>query len=126
MKLVLISCFVILFLIQAVSAADCGGNITCDCGDTLTSDHIMTYDLLDCPDASGLNGINIGANGITLDCAGHRVSGYGGGSGGGIQVEGVNNVTVENCHVVNFDWGFYLDYSSAGRFVNNESVQDIV
>ncbi len=71
---------------------------------TLTADH------------SG--SIIIGANGITLDCAGHSVTGSG--SGNGIFLSGRTGVTVKNCEVTNFSIGFRLaGFSSGNTFTGN-------
>ncbi len=58
-------------------------------------------------------GIIIGLTGdnITLDCAGHTVTGPG--FGGGIRVYNRTGVTVQNCTVTNFDTGF--DIGGGGR-----------
>lgn len=41
------------------------------CGDTITTDTTLTADLLACPG----DGLIIGADNITLDCDGHKVTG---------------------------------------------------
>ena len=41
------------------------------CGETITTDTTLDSDLVNCPN----NGIVIGADGITLDLAGHRIDG---------------------------------------------------
>ena len=52
--------------------------------------------------------IVVARNGVTLDCAGHTISGAGAGSGAGVDLSGRNSVTVLNCEVANFDFGFLL------------------
>ena len=41
------------------------------CGDVITTDTVLHKDLIDCPD----NGLVIGADGVTIDLNGHRISG---------------------------------------------------
>ena len=54
---------------------------------------------------------------VTLDCAGFAVTGSG--SGSGIQLERRTGVTVKNCVVTNFDFGFLLRFSSGNTFTGN-------
>ncbi len=75
---------------------------------TLTADH------------SG--SIIIGANGITLDCAGHSVTGSG--SGNGIFLSGRTGVTVKNCEVTNFSIGFRLAGFSSGNTLTGNTAND--
>ena len=73
--------------------------------------------------------IGIAADGVTLDCAGHTVMGPGVGfifhpSGEpfvtiGILLEGRTNVTIKNCHVTGFGWGFALDGSDGNTLQGN-------
>ncbi len=71
-----------------------------------------TYSDLNCsvqdPDTNGV--IAIGANGITVDCAGMVL--LGGYSGYGIVNNGYDDVTVKNCNIGAYDRGVYF-YSSA-------------
>jgi parallel beta-helix repeat protein len=55
--------------------------------------------------------IVIGADGITLDCDAHTVTGSG--SGVGVQLDSRTGVTVRNCHVVQFDVGFEVGAGSS-------------
>ncbi len=70
---------------------------------TLTADHV--------------EGIIIGADGITLDCAGCSVIGSGGGIG--ILLDGRTGVTVKNCIVTNFLVGFRLFSSDDNTLTEN-------
>lgn len=81
-------------------------NITDDT--TLTEDHI--------------GNIIIGADGITLDCASHTVTGSG--SGIGIDLIGRTGWTVKNCIVSNFYQGFDLSGSSDGALENNTAIDN--
>lgn len=86
------------------------------CGDTLSTANTtttLTHDLT-CATAPGLT---IGADGITLDCAGHKITGPG--SGAGILLSGVSGVTVKNCKVENFAVGISLQSSDGNFLVKN-------
>jgi parallel beta-helix repeat protein len=60
----------------------------------------------------------IGADGITLDCAGHTISGPG---NVGIDLSGRTGVTVKNCTVTGFGIGFQLGNSFQNTLVANAS-----
>lgn len=58
-----------------------------------------------------LGDIIIDTDGVTLDCDGHTVMGPSPGPMNiGISIQS-NEVTVKNCYVTNFVWGFYIDDS---------------
>ncbi len=81
---------------------------TVSCGDTITANTVLTADL----NCAG-NGIEIGTDGITLDCQGHvisgpRLPGSGSSSPVGILVVGRHNVTITNCIVQNFGVGIFF------------------
>ena len=77
-----------LFLISLLPSPVSAITITTDT--TLTADHFGNF--------------TIGADGITLDCAGFSV--IGSGAGTGIRVSGRRKVTVKNCVVTDFSRGF--------------------
>ena len=83
------------------------------CGDTIYNDTVLTEDLLDC----SYDGIIIGADNVTLDCAGHRING-GGGASTGIDVYNWQGTKVQNCIVGNFTFGAH-GVSCNALFVNN-------
>ena len=74
---------------------------------SITSDTTLTED------HSG--SITIDADNVTLDCAGHTITGTGtGGSAGtGISIDSRSGVTVKNCHVTQFSQGVGVGQSSA-------------
>jgi hypothetical protein len=85
------------------------------CGDTITSDTVLTADLLNCP-GTGLNM----ASGPTLDCAGHTISGaFDGREQWGIRIDTVHDVQVRNCRVTGFLRGVRVKDS------NNVRVQSV-
>ena len=64
--------------------------------------------------------IFIKADNVTLDCAGHRVSGDGlDPSASGIVLQSRTGVTVQNCVVDGFNSGFVVDFSSDNSLVDN-------
>ncbi|MEM4389458.1 MAG: right-handed parallel beta-helix repeat-containing protein [Candidatus Micrarchaeia archaeon] len=90
-----------IFLLAAASlsfSANCGGAVPCACGDTLIASWTMASDLGPC---SG-NGLTIGASGITLDCAGHSITGTGAGNG---IISNEANLVIKNCTIQNFYTG---------------------
>ncbi len=65
--------------------------------------------------------IDIGADNVILDCAGHSVTGKG--SGTGINVDGRTGVTVRRCHVSGFELGVVLS-SSSSNIIDGNWVQE--
>ena len=82
------------------------------CGETITADTTLTADLLGCPG----DGLVIGAGGVTLDLAGHRIGGDGvpglAGPDRGIVAEGRTGISVVRGHVEGFDFGIVLDHTT--------------
>ena len=85
------------------------------CGATIKTSTTLTANIGPC---SG-NGLVIGINGITLDCAGHTISGSGGGNG--ITFTGHTKVTVKNCKVTAFEEAFYLYGSSKNTLTGDKA-----
>ncbi len=71
-----------------------------------------------------LGSIIIGADGITLDCAGHTVSGIG--SGTGINLTERTGVTIKNCQVTGFRVGFNIVSSSHNTLTKNTANGNVV
>ena len=67
------------------------------CGEVITANTLLTQDLTCIAD-----GLRIGADGVTLDCAGHKIRGPGTTVGTGVSVVGVSGVTITGCHVTGF------------------------
>jgi parallel beta-helix repeat protein len=65
------------------------------------------------------NGLVIGADGIVLDCAGYTISSTGTGTNVGILINGIARVTIRNCQVSGFEYGFYLSGSSNNTLTGN-------
>lgn len=60
--------------------------------------------------------IQIAASGVTLDCAGHTVSGS---AFAGIRLDNVSSVTIRNCTVTGFSFGFFVSASNGNQLVND-------
>ena len=112
---VLIAFLVVLCFSGTANAKNCGGAITCDCGDTVTSDYTLEADL----DCAGL-GLIVGADGIHIDGNGHAITGTGGEFSRGIDNnKGKDYVTISNLTIVGFETGIYL-YGAA----NHNNIRD--
>jgi parallel beta-helix repeat protein len=85
------------FIVSASS-----GTLTITTSTTLAEDHV--------------GNIIIAADDVTLDCAGHTVSGPG--TGPGVLLDGRSGVTVQNCQVTGFEEGILI-LAEAGRSAQN-------
>lgn len=85
----------------APATAAARGHERVACGDTITHDTRLKANLVNCPGT----GLIIGADGITLDLAGHTIDGDGAGDDVGIATEGRRRVTIEGGTVRQFTEG---------------------
>ena len=92
-------------VLLASTASASSGTLVITANMTLTEDHAGS--------------IVVARNGVTLDCAGHTLTGADLGSGAGVEVISHRNVTVKNCRVTNFDSGYLVVDTSASAFINN-------
>lgn len=92
-------------VVLSSTASASSGTLVVTANMTLTEDHAGS--------------IVVARNGVTLDCAGHTISGAGAGSGPGVDLSGRSNVTVRGCRVTNFDFGFYLVGTKSSTFRSN-------
>jgi parallel beta-helix repeat protein len=113
-------------------AANCGDTtgpggtrVACSCGDTVTTntklkaaDPVVSTSLADT--CSG-DGLVIGANNITLDCAKFALRGDD--TGTGVVVSGTSGVTVKRCTISGFDTGVTVEYSTEFT-IDTNTVQD--
>jgi parallel beta-helix repeat protein len=92
------------------------------CGETITRDTTLDRDLTACRGA----GIVIGADGVTLDLAGHTVASGGSGRGtlGIDNSAGHDAVTVKGGTVTGFEEGVLVDGGSGNRVLNVVSVKN--
>ena len=93
------------------------GATQAQCGSIYTTNTTLTASVV----CSG-NGPVLAASNITLDCAGHTISGIG--SGIGILLDNVNQSAVINCSVDNFGVGFRIDGGSHNRLSNNTATNN--
>jgi len=78
--------------------------------------HILNSDLLNCPG----DGLVIGANDITLDCAGHTIDGTNNRWGiNGYSYGGRKIIKIKNCNIKEFTDGIYLGFVNGGIIENN-------
>jgi len=116
-----------------ISAKDCGNGIApCECGDTVVSDWTFAGDMA-CPaGVAEAHGLTIGADGVTIDGAGYRMtgsktalvcdwigeanpnSGY-----CGVNNLGYDNVVIRNLEITDFCTGIGLQGSGANPVVGN-------
>jgi parallel beta-helix repeat protein len=71
-----------------------------DCGSSIQKSITLNRDLDDCS-----KGLNIAANNVVLDCAGHSLTGDG--TGYGINATSRNNITIKNCKLARFSTDIY-------------------
>jgi parallel beta-helix repeat protein len=82
------------------------------CGDAITESCTLNCNL-------NSNGtcFTIGANDITIDGAGHSITGNS--TGNGIDVTGINNVTIKDIKIYDFIHGIYLEESSNNNLIDS-------
>ncbi len=85
------------------------------CGSAITANTTLDSDMA-CPST----GIVIGANNITLDCAGHKITGNGPySSQSGVQLLGVSGATVKNCQISSYNYGINSYYANSNMITGN-------
>jgi|GEM_PF-2498118 len=85
------------------------------CGDTIVSDLTLSGDVGPCnPD-----GLYIGANNIVVNCAGNNIIGTSQPGSFGVYVDGFDNVTIQNCNVLNFTNGLTYTNSKNGTILDS-------
>ncbi len=102
------------------------------CGDTITTDTALDGDLVNCPN----NGIVIGADGITLDLAGHQIDGDGATAVGcnpetefcdnGVTNDGHDGVTIKDGSVQQFDYGLTVGGAHENRVLRISSRRHVL
>ena len=96
------------------------GPATITCGSKITSDTLLTADILNCP----FNGLNITASNVLLDCQGHTISGNRSSFSSGIFARNVNNTSIKNCVVQNFETGIRFQSVRLGQLTNNTATNN--
>jgi hypothetical protein len=84
------------------------------CGDVITSNTLLTADL-----TCATDGLRIGADGVTLDCAGHTIRGPGTTTGTGVSAVDVSAVTITECHITGFSAAIRAQNSPDLRVARN-------
>ena len=82
----------------------------------VTATCTLTVDLTD--------SVVMAADGMTLDCDGHSITGVGGDVG--IELSGRTGVVITNCTVTNFDDGISLTNSDGNTLINNTASGNLV
>jgi hypothetical protein len=93
------------------------------CGTTIVDSITLQQDLVDCP--SGVNGLMIGADGITINLNGHKIVGRSGSANGVDNSDGHNGMKIigENGSISGFTNGIEMRGSS-GAQVSGLTIQD--
>jgi parallel beta-helix repeat protein len=91
------------------------------CGATITTNTTLTANIGPC---SG-DGLDIGANSITLNCAGHTITGTSGNTNNGISIWMRTHVIVENCKVTGFGAGIWVYQSSGNTITGNTATKNL-
>ncbi len=84
------------------------------CGSTIYANTTLDSNM-----SCSAEGIIIGANNITLDCAGYSMTGANNATGNGVYLNGKTGVTVKNCVITKFNNGIRFEYSSGNTISNN-------
>jgi len=93
----LILSYIFIFSINSSFAINCGGEVKCNCGDTITSNYILKENLI-----CNNSGLNLGDS-ITLDCNDFQIKGSNKASG--LRLSGSKNIVIKNCKIENFSIG---------------------
>ncbi len=97
--------------------AEKGPSVITSCQDiTEGGDYVLGADLTG---TAGLACLNITAGNVTIDCMGYSLSGSD--TGYGFFLDGVSDVTLENCEVDSYERGLYLSGASGCSFTNMTS-----
>lgn len=99
----------------AAAAAECGGSVPCECGDTVVESTTLSGNIEGCS-RTGL----VVAAGVTLDCAGHGVIGRS--SKDGIHIDEARDARVRNCRVEGFRTGIRVSGESGQLVSGNHLV----
>ncbi|MFW6286267.1 MAG: right-handed parallel beta-helix repeat-containing protein [Nanoarchaeota archaeon] len=107
---------IIVCLVNFSFAKDCGGDIACECGDTLTESRELSFrdNLKSCQSYA----LKVEVDNINLDCLNNKITGFTYFQNSGIIITS-NNVTIENCDVSGFYNGVESLNSKFGNLINN-------
>ena len=99
--------------LDGASAKDCGGEVQCECGDTVQGRAVLRADLGVCKE-TGL----LVANGSLLDCDHHTITGRG--QEAGVLFDKANGAEVHNCSITDFQIGVRVKGGQGNAIVGNE------
>jgi parallel beta-helix repeat protein len=112
--LVLAACLLSVALTPSqLPAKDCGGEVECECGDTVQGRAVLRADLGVCKE-TGL----VVANGSLLDCDHRTITGRG--QEAGVLFDHANGAEVHNCSITNFQIGVRVKGGQGNAIVGNE------
>jgi parallel beta-helix repeat protein len=100
-------------------AAGCGGQIPCQCGDTVQSSTTLAADLGVC---AGV-GLRV-VSGVALDCDNHTITGNDSGATYGVLIDTAVGAEVKNCRVTGFHRGIRVDGGQGNRVTTNEAFEN--
>jgi parallel beta-helix repeat protein len=107
---------VAVLLVPTAFATDAAASPAVVCGQTVTHDVSLSHDLLNCPG----DGLEVGANHITIDLDGHVIDGVNAAGSVGINDNGHSDVMVKNGSVRDF-----FDYGVALQSAPHSSAQNL-
>ena len=112
--LVLATCLLSVAVVPRQSSAkDCGGDVQCECGDTVQGRATLGADLGVCKET----GLFV-ANGSLLDCDHHTITGRG--QEAGVLFDSTNGAEVHNCSITKFQIGVRVKGGQGNAIVGNE------
>ena len=112
--LVLATCLLSAALGSSQSAAkECGGEVECECGDTVQGHAVLRVNLGVCKET----GLFV-ASGSLLDCDHHTITGRG--QEAGVLFDAANGAEVHNCSISNFQVGVRVKGGQGNAIVGNE------
>ena len=114
------SFFAVFVVLSSLAFAN-GCDVYCDSCDTCTGNlssaqHVCLSTNLS---INGSTCVTVGANNSVFDCAGYSITGNDTSLKKGVYVDDVDNITVSNCVVSDFDFGIYLSTSDNSTVYNN-------
>ncbi|MBI5225219.1 right-handed parallel beta-helix repeat-containing protein [Candidatus Micrarchaeota archaeon] len=122
-KFQIFAVLIALFFITSVKAAECGGAVQCQCGDSIISSTILDHDILDC---NVYYALTINANNVALDCNGHTIA-HGWGQNTAIFLNNTNSSTVKNCNIgEKYDNGIVLGGGWNNRIEGNTVINPLM
>jgi len=113
----LLACLATPLPARVALAANCGGVVACQCGDTVTTSTVLAADLGPCTHV----GLHV-ASGVTLDCAGRTILGNGGaGASYGVNLDGATGAVVRGCRIGGFGRGVRIRGGGGNLVEGNET-----